>query len=149
MVTEELPVEVSQVSRRLKIATEQARSRAQARRQRTTDAEKEYAVFLEAVATPLVRQIANALKVASMAFTVESPGGGLRLSADRGRNDFVEFALDTSGEQPQVVGRVSVTRGSRTSDEAMPIKPGASPADITEEDVLDFLLRALEPWLER
>jgi hypothetical protein len=142
-------LEVSHVSRRLKIAIEVTRARAQQRRQRTAEVEKAFALFLEAVATPVTRQMANALKVAGIAFTVETPGGGLRLSADRGRDDFVEFALDTSGDRPEVVGRVSQARGSRTLDRTLPVKAGADPGAIGEEDVLEFLLVALEPWLER
>ena len=140
-------MEVSQVNKRVKVAIEQARARALARRQAAASAEKAFGVFLEAVATPLTRQVANVLKVENIAFTLGTPGGGLRLSADRGRDDFVEFSLDTSGDPPQVVGRVSVTRGSRTLDRTEPIKAGVSPEDLTEEDVLDFLVRALEPWL--
>jgi hypothetical protein len=142
-------VEVSHVNRRLKAALDQARTRAQSRRQRTAEAEKAYAGFLEQVATPVTRQMANALKAAGLNFTVATPEGGLQLSSDRGRDDFVAFGLDDSGAQPQVVGRVRVTRGSRTTDETMPVKAGAAPEDIGEEDVLEFLIRALEPWLER
>jgi hypothetical protein len=29
------------------------------------------------------------------------------------------------------------------------VKPGALPADISEEDLLIYLVDALEPWLER
>ena len=67
----------------------------------------------------------------------------------RGRDDFIDIALDTTGQRPQVVGRISYSRGSRTLDEERPIKPGASPESLTEEDVLEFFLGALEPWLER
>jgi len=140
-------VEVSHVNRRLKAAMEQARSRAQRRRQQTAEAETAFAAFLDQVATPVTRQVANALKVAGLGFTVATPGGGLRLSADRGRDDFIEFALDTSGDEPEVVGHARVTRGSRTSDDTLPVKSGAAPGEITEDDVLEFLLRALEPWL--
>jgi hypothetical protein len=145
----EVLVEVSQVNRRVKAAIEQARARTQARRQRTAEADKAYAVFLEQVATPVARQTANALKAAGLSFTVGTPGDSLRLSADRGRDDFIEFGLDTSGEEPEVVGRIRVTRGSRTMEETLPIKAGAAPSEIAEEDVLEFLVRALEPWLER
>ena len=71
------------------------------------------------------------------------------MAADRGRDDYVEFVLDASGELPQAAGRVSVSRGSRTIDEVIPVKPGAAIEDLTDEDVLEFLVRALEPWLER
>jgi len=142
-------MEVSLVNKRVQIAIEQARGRAQTRRHAAASAEKAYALFLETVATPVTRQVANALKVAGIAFTLGTPGGGLRLAADRGRDDFIEFVLDASGDVPQAAGRVSVTRGSRTIDQVVPIKPGTAIEDLADEDVLDFLVRALEPWLER
>jgi hypothetical protein len=142
-------LEVSQVNKRVQNAIEDARARAQARRNDAASAEKAYGVFLETVATPVARQVANALKVAKIGFTLGTPGGGLRLAADRGRDDFVEFVLDTSGDVPQAAGRVSVSRGSRTLDELRPVKAGTAIEDLSEEDVLDFLVRALEPWLER
>ena len=142
-------MEVSQVSKRVRSAIEDAKAKAQARRNAAASADKAYAVFLETVATPIARQVANALKVAGVGFTLGTPGGGLRLAADRGRDDYVEFVLDATGEMPQAAGRVSVTRGSRTIVETLPIKPGTAIEDVTEEDVLEFLVRALEPWLER
>ena len=142
-------MEVSQVNKRVKNAIEQARARAQARRNAAASAEKAFAVFLETVATPVSRQVVNALKVANIAFTLGTPGGGLRLAAERGRDDYIEFVLDASGELPQAAGRVSVSRGSRTIDEVVPVKPGTAIDELTDEDVLEFLVRALEPWLER
>jgi len=29
------------------------------------------------------------------------------------------------------------------------VKPGAAPQDVSENDLLEFLALALEPWLER
>ena len=142
-------MEVSHVNKRVTIAIERARASAQTRRQTAASAEKAYGVFLETLATPVTRQVANALKVAGIAFTLGTPGGGLRLSADRGRDDFIEFVLDASGDIPQAAGRISLSRGSRTIDEVVPVKPGAAIEELTEDDVLEFLLRALEPWLER
>jgi hypothetical protein len=142
-------VEVSLVRNRLRNAMERARERSQQKRQRTAEAERAYQTFLSGIATPIAKQLANALKVEGYAFTVFTPGGGLRLASDRGRDDYVELALDTSGESPQVIGRLSRTRGSRTLDEERPVKPGAGPEALTEDDVLEFFLDALEPWLER
>jgi hypothetical protein len=142
-------LEVSQVNKRVQVAIERARARAQERRTAAASAEKAYAAFLEAVATPVARQVANALKVAGVGFTLGTPGGGLRLAAERGRDDYIELVLDTSGDVPQAAGRISVTRGSRTIDQTVPVKPGTAIEDLTEEDVLDFFVGALEPWLER
>lgn len=144
-----ITVEVSQVRNRLRRAIESARDRTQLRRQRVAEAEVAYKVFLDEVATPLVRQVANALKVEGYAFTVFTPGGGLRLASDRGRDDYIELALDDTGEHPQVVARISRTRGSRTLDEERPVKPGASPDAISEEELLEFLLDVLDPWLQK
>ena len=142
-------VEVSLARNRLNRAIEAARERAQQRRQRTAAADRAYDTFLQDVATPVTRLVANTLKVENYAFTVFTPGGGLRLASDRSRDDYVEFALDTASDPPHVVGRISHTRGSRTLDEERPIKPGTPPEGLSEEDVLTFLLDALEPWLER
>lgn len=142
-------MEVSEVRRQLKHAIDRAKARAQQKRQLTADAERAYATFLEEVATPTTRMLANALKAEGYLFTVSTPSGGLRLAADRGRDDYVELALDGSGDKPVVVGRVRHTRGSRTLEDERPIKAGAGPQDLTEADVLTFLVNALDPWLER
>jgi hypothetical protein len=126
-----------------------ARERGQRRRQQTADAESAYDRFLAEVATPLARQVANTLQVEGYAFTVSTPGRGLRLALDRGRDDFIELALETDGDEPVVIGRIRRTRGSRTIEEERPIKRGASPDQLSEQDLLDFFASALEPWLER
>lgn len=142
-------MEISHVRRQLKAAIDRSRERLLQRRQRTTEAERAYAVFLEAVAIPVTRQVANALKAEGYSFTVFTPGGGLRLAADRGRDDYLELSLDTDGDRPQVIARTSRTRGSRTIEEERPLKKDATPDAITEADVLEFLLETLEPWLEK
>jgi hypothetical protein len=128
---------------------DQARTHAQARRQRTADAESGYGRFLEQVATPVVRQLAQALKAEGYPFTVFTPSAGLRLSSDHGRDDYIELSLDTTGGQPQVMGRVSRVRGSRTLNDERPIVPGRGPGELSDQDVLTFFLDALSPWLER
>jgi hypothetical protein len=142
-------VEVSLVRRRVQGAITAARQRAQLHRQATADAGRAYAVFLEQIAAPVARQVAGALKAEGFTFTVFTPGDGVRLASDRGRDDYIELALDIDGDKPQVIGRTSYSRGSRTIAEERPIKAGAAPDTLTEEDVLDYLVSALEPWLER
>jgi hypothetical protein len=135
--------------KQLRHAMDRARSRAQQQRLQAADAERAYAAFLENVATPTTRMMANALKAEGYLFTVSTPSGGLRLASDRGRDDYVEFALETDGDRPVVVGRIRRTRGSRTVEDERPIKADAAPQDLSEADVLAFLVSALEPWLER
>jgi hypothetical protein len=142
-------VEVSEVRRQLRHAIDRAKARAQQRRQVAAEADRAYATFLEEIATPTVRMLANALKAEGYPFTVSTPTGGLRLASDRGRDDYIELALDIRGDTPTVVGRVRYTRGSRTLEEERPIKPGSPPQDVTETDLLSFLVGALDPWLDR
>jgi hypothetical protein len=133
----------------LKQSIDAARERAQSRRERVAEAERAYETFLTDVAIPVARQLANALKVEGYAFTVFTPGGGLRLASDRGRDDFIDVVLDTEIDPPHVLARISYTRGSRTLAEERAIKTGAPPESLTEDDVLEFFVGALEPWLGR
>jgi len=142
-------LEIAAVRNRVNRAIEAARDRAQQRRLRTAAAERAYDAFLREVATPVTRSVASSLKVENYPFTVFTPAGGLRLASDRTRDDYIEFALDAESDPPQVVGRISRTRGSRTLAEERPVKAAARPEDLSQEDVLAFLLGALEPWLER
>jgi hypothetical protein len=142
-------LEVSDVRRRLAAAIEQARRAAQQRRERSAEAQRGYETFLASIAVPVARMVASALKADGYPFTVATPGGGLRLISEKGRDDYVEIALDTSADPPEVTGRTSYSRGSRTVAEERPVKPGAPPHAITEEDVLEFLVKALDPWFER
>ena len=131
------------------MAMDGTRERAAKRRERVAEAQRAYEQFLTEIAIPVARQLANAMKAEGYAFTVFTPGNGLRLASDRGRDDFIELTLDTTGDRTEVMARVSQQRGSRTLDEEMPVKRGAQPEDISEDDFLEFLLGALEPWLER
>ena len=142
-------MEVSQVRKRLVTAIGRARQAAQARRQRGAETERAYDIFLTNAATPVARMLATALKAEGFGFTVNTPGGAVRLVPDRGRDDFIEIALDAATDPPEVTARISYERGSRTITSERPLKPGAPPQAITDEDVLAFLLEALTPWLER
>jgi hypothetical protein len=142
-------LEVSQVRRRLTAAIEQARRDAQQRRERSSEVQRAYDVFLAEVAVPVARMAANVLKAEGYPFTVATPGGGLRLISDKGRDDYVEIVLDTTANPPLVIGRISYARGSRTIAEERAVKAGAPPQNISEEEFLDFLVGALAPWLER
>jgi hypothetical protein len=144
-----MTVETGDVSRRLKIAMDSGRAQAAERRERDARATAAYETFLENVAVPVAKQLANAMKVEGLAFTAFTPAGGLRLASDRNRDDFIELALERGASDLQVVGHVSHARGSRTIAETLPVKDGFGPGALTDEDVLTFLLRALRPWLER
>ncbi len=142
-------MEVSLVRKHLLAAIERSKAHQQQRRLRTAEAEVSYRRFLDGAAIPVARQLGQALKAAGYPFTVFTPTGAVRLASDHGRDDYIEVALDTTADPPQVVGRVSRVRGSRTLTTERVIKDGAAPADISDEEVLAYFVDALEPWLER
>ena len=142
-------METGDVRRQLLITIERSKRAAQERRQRASEIDAEYQAFLTDVAIPLLRQLASALKASGYSFAVSTPEGSVRLSSERTRDDYVEVSLASDAAVPEVVVRTSRTRGSRTLGDERPVKPGARPSAIPEDELLTFLLQTLEPWLER
>src|SRR4051794_14722287 len=139
-------MEISVVRRRLTETIERAKKRAAERRGRSDQASRDFELFLQKVAVPLFRQIANALKADGYAFTVFTPSGSVRMMSDRSSDDFIELSLDTAEDPPQVMAHVSRTRGRRVIDAERPV---GAPELITEEQLLEFLLKELEAFVER
>jgi hypothetical protein len=141
-------MDTGDVRRRLQQARRQAKEQAAARRERTAAATEVWDTFARRVATPLVRQLGDALRAEGQGVTIATPADAVRLGLGQG-GDFVELALDTSGATPQVVGRTHRAHGGETRADERPVRAGAGPADLSEDELLEFLLKALGPWLER
>jgi hypothetical protein len=141
-------METSNVRQRLQQTIERAKRNAAARRTRNDAAARAFNDFLEQVAVPLFKQIANVLKIEGYAFTVFTPSGSVRLMSDRSADDYIEVSLDTSDSAPRVVARVSRSRGRRVVDAEHVVGPGP-PDALTEEELFAFLLKELEPFVER
>jgi hypothetical protein len=141
-------MEISDVRRQVTQAIERARRAAAERRTRHDEAARDYAVFLERVAVPIFRQVANVLKTASYAFRVFTPSESVRLMSDAGAEDYIELSLDASGDEPVVRGSTSVGRGRRVVKSERRLGTGKI-RDLTEEDVLSFLLEEIGPFVER
>jgi GAF domain-containing protein len=139
-------MEISLVRKRLSDTLERARRQAAERRARSDQASRDFDLFLQKIAVPLFRQVANALKAEGYAFTVFTPSGSVRLMSDRSASDFVELTLDTSDNPPRVIGQVSRERGRRVLDTERAI---GAPDALTEEQLLDFLMKELEAFVER
>lgn len=140
-------MEVSDVRRRLRQAMDRARRASAERRVRADAAAVSYERFLSAVATPVFRMMATALKAEGHPFTVFTPAGSLRLSSDRTPEDFIELALDTAADPPVVVTRVSRARGHRVTSIERPLRDDQPIEKLSEEDVLEFLLSEILPFL--
>ena len=142
-------MEIADVRKRVLITIDRARRKAADRRERVAEAEREYGEFLERVAVPLFHQLGVVLRAEGFAFTVFTPGGSVRLMSDRSRDDYIELVLDTTGDEPQVVGRTNRGRGSRVIREERSIADDGPVRELGEEAVLNFLLRELGPFVER
>jgi hypothetical protein len=141
-------METREVRKRLQHEMRLAGQRAADRRARVSDAEQAYAVFLQRVAVPLATQLVDAMRAEGIAVTLSTPKDSVRLTLDRGRDNYVEIALDATDE-PRVVARTSRAHGTQTRTDEQPITPGAGSGEVTEEELLEFLMGALAPWLGR
>jgi hypothetical protein len=139
-------MEISVVRQRLNDTIERAKRRAAERRARGDEAGRAYDRFLDQIAVPLFRQIANVLRAESYLFTVFTPSGSVRLMSDRHAEDYIEIVLDTTGDAPSVVGHTSRSRGRRVEESERSI---GDPATMSEDDLLAFVLKELEPFVER
>jgi hypothetical protein len=142
-------VEVADVRRRVRLRITEARQAAAARRAEVDAAERDVVSFLNEVAGPVFQMFAQALTAESYPFKVSTPAGALRLTPERSRSDFIEIELDTALDPPQVIGRVNYTRGSRGVAIERPIRENAAVADLTQDDVLDFLAAEIGPFVEK
>jgi hypothetical protein len=141
-------MEISEVRQRVLAAIDRAKRGAAEKRSRTDEAAREFDVLLDQLAVPLFRQVANALKAEGYSFTVFTPGGSVRLMSDKSSEDYIEIWLDASGAQPLVAGRSSRARGRRVVESERPVAEGPV-REISEEQLLRFLMEELEPFVER
>ena len=149
MTRKQVAIETSELRKRLRLAIEQSRRAAAARRAQLDEAAAAYNHLLEDTAAPLVHMLANALRAEGYNFTVFTPNGGLRMASAKAAEDYLEFALDTSQAEPFVVLRVNQARGRRVLQHERPIKGRTPVARLTEEDVLQALLEEIAPFVER
>jgi hypothetical protein len=141
-------MEIADVRKRVRETIDRARRQAATRRGRNEEAEREFQRLLEFIAVPLFRQLANVLKIEGYQFNVFTPSGSVRLGSERSGEDYIEIVLDTSGDEPRVLGRIGRSRGRRVINEERVVGAG-SPERITEEDLLAFVLKELEPFVDR
>ena len=140
----DLDVETGELRRRIHHALEVAKRKASERRAAADTAQAAYAEFLAKIAVPFVRQVVTILRADNHAVTAFTPAGSARVASDRAAEDYVEIALDDTGETPHVVVRTSVQRGragviASTRD----VAPGKSIASLTDQDLSDVFVAEL------
>jgi hypothetical protein len=141
-------METSDVRRRVTETVESARRQSAERRTRREAAAHEYDDLLGHRAIPLFRQVAGVLKLLGHSFTVATPAGGVRLASDSNPNEYVEILLDSTALEPIAMGRTSRTRGRNIVEAEQPVAP-VPIREISEDQILEFLLESLKPLVER
>jgi hypothetical protein len=137
-------MDVSELRRRILGALDAARRDATARRAVADEAARAYAAFVDRVAVPLLKQAGEVLRAERHAFSVQTPAEGPRLVSDVAPHTFLEFQLDVTPAVPQVIGRLSVTRGRLgVVVTERPIGAGQQVGDLTDQDVAAFLVTEL------
>jgi len=144
-------MEVSTVRNRVREMLERSKrpadDRRAARRAQMDAATHEYELFLQRIAVPLFKQLANVLRVESYQFDVFTPGGSVRLMSGRGNDDYIEVVLDTNGRAPKLLGRASHSRGGNVTQVELVLNATSDISALTEEDLLGFLLSELEEFI--
>jgi hypothetical protein len=134
-------MDVSELRKQILRAIDDARKDAVSRRTVVDEAERDYREFLTVTAVPLFRQAATVLNAAGHPFVVHTPAGSARLAAEKSPETFLEIALDTSGPEPAVIGRVSLARGRQGQIvEERPVAPGTPIRALTDQHVSAFLV---------
>jgi hypothetical protein len=140
-------MDVALIRKRLKTEIDQARRTAAERRERSKTATRAYETFLEEIAVPTFRQVANILRAEGLPFEVQTPLGGVRLVSDRNRDDVIALELDTTQDPPLVMLSSLRTWGSRVRQSERAINERTAIDLITQDEVLDRVVEELRPWL--
>jgi hypothetical protein len=144
-------MEVSKVRQRVREVLDRSKRPAEelrsARRAQMDAATEQFGTFLQRIAVPLFKQVANVLRAENHQFDVFTPGGSVRLMAARGNDDYIELALDTKGTAPKLVGRSSRSQGGNVTQTELVLNATSDIDALTEEDLLGFVLSELEGLL--
>ena len=142
-------MDVGHIRKRVRRTIAEARRAAAERRAQVAAAEEDGARVLSDVVAPLFTVLAAALKAEGYRFQVLTPTGAVRLAEQSSADDFIEVALDTQRVPPGLVARTSRTWGRRVLVDETTLREAADIGSLTAEDLLEFSLAQLAPFVGR
>ena len=142
-------MEVGDIRKRVRRTIAESRSAAAERRDLVAVAERDGAEILTDVVAPLFTVVAAALKSEGYRFRMLTPAGTVRLASESSADDYFEIALDTLRDPPGLVGRVSRGWGRRVLVDEAILREAAAISGLTAEELLEFSLAQLAPFLGR
>ena len=142
-------MDVGDIRKRVRHTIAESRRAAAARRTLVADAERDGEAILTDVVAPLFAVVAAALKAEGYRFRVLTPAGTVRLAAESSADDYIEVAIDTLRDPPGLVGRVSRRWGRRVLVDETVLREAAAISGLTAENLLEFTLARLGPFVSR
>ncbi len=143
-------MDVSDLRKRILRALDDARKDASFRRTVLDEATQAYATFLETLGVPLLKQAAQVLRAEKHNFNLNTPADGVRIASEASPNTYLEFALDSTGAVPQVIGRVSLAHGTTGPHRRRAsARRREAVAEVTEDDVAQFLVTEIPKLILR
>jgi hypothetical protein len=140
-------MEIPDIRRRVRAAIDQARRDAAARRERGDAAARAYEEFLTTRAVPAFNLVAAALAGEGHRFKVSTPAESVRLSSESVAESYIELVLDPTDDPPAVLGRSNTGRGRRAVTRERALQKDI--ASLTQDDVVEFVLSEIGPFVER
>ena len=140
--------ETAKIRQRVRRLIDQAKRTAEVRRARVAAESRDGERALRQVAAPMFKTVAAALKAEGHSFRISTPADAVRMSTEASGENFIELVFDTTGEQSELRGRVSRIRGHRLLVEEKVVSQGPAIGSFTDEDVLEFLIGELAPFVE-
>ena len=104
--------------------------------------------LLRTVVVPMFKTVAEALKVEGYAFRISTPVDSVRISVEGSGENFIEMIFDSAYDQLALRGRVSRLRGRQVLVDERIISAGSELSLLEDEQVLEFLLAELQPFVD-
>ena len=139
--------DTSELRKRVRAEIRRAQQVAEERRRQVADATRDGQTLLRRVVAPLFRNLAGVLRAEGHPFRVDTPSDAVRLVAEGAGENFVELALDPAVDPPQLLLRVSRSRGRRVRLDEKVACEHPQIGGLTEDGVLDLVVPELGPFL--
>ena len=104
-------------------------------------------MVLTDVIAPVFKTVAAALTAEGYTFRVLTPSGAVRMESTP--QDFIEVTLDVVRDPPALLGRVSRAWGRRVLVEELVVRAAPDIGALTDEDLLDWVIGQIGPFVER
>ena len=141
-------LESSEIRRQIRLLIAESRRGAEDRRARADSEARAGERLLRTVVVPMFKTVASALKSEGHAFRVSTPVGSVRISVEGSVENFIEMTFDSAHDQLALRGRVSRLRGRQVLVDERIIGAGSELSLLGDEQVLEFLLAELQPFVD-